>query len=858
MTVNTTNITSGPYTGNDVSDTFDYTFRVTDKNQLTVFETDTSGVRTTLTVDTDYTVNDIGNDAGGTITRTAGALPTGYTWYIRSNYKQTQTTALSSQGAFFPDVHEDALDKLTFLVQQLEDTLGRSFRLSDEIDNDGNFIIDKDALGRATTVLAFDANGDIVLLDQTTVNTIPAVLTQTVTLADGQTSVTFTSSVENASFYISGNLADNGRLTEGTDYTVNITTDVLTLTDSYPAGTLITLVYNDVGSSALTGFRQDFSTVTQLKASSLSTGLTVTTQGYHAAGDGGHAEYYIQSAGDYGATPDEYSDHTLANGNVAVLQNRERSNAITLGQSAGSMNIYVATTGSDSNHGWDASNPLLTIQAAIDKFEVFAAFTGDQWTIHLADGTYTDGGVFDQILTAKEIIVEGESKAGTILDGTSATTVMGLNFNACTPSRVKNLTVQNWGGVGSGVIFQNGTRGVVDTVTCDANAEANFNCSEDSEIVMIGACSATGTSKFGIRVYRNSGGSIGDGTNAITINGATQSGIVARDGSKVVCQNNLTVTNCSSTSTTAGIRAQKDGYVELRDCSITNNSLGIVAENNSIVDTQSGTRTLSGNTQDYRITDNSNDRSLYSSAGDVMQHWKPRSNPSGLSVSSNYDLVLDYNGATGFQFLTNGNNVNVDFDKVSRITYVASDSSVRVTAGSGNEYRYTTAALQPGSDNLKNLGQSFARWATVYAGTGTINTSDQREKMDERSLSEVEKAVALKIKGMMKAFRFKDAVEKKGDKARIHFGAMAQDVAAAFSSEGLDPHNYALFCYDKWDAYDEIIPAEYESRLYVDEVTSEEITKEVLVKEEQTVHYPEGDRYGLRYEELLAFIIASM
>ena len=131
MTVNTKKITSGPYNGNNIADTFSYGFRVTDKTELIVFETDDSGVQTELTVDTDYTVNTVGDDTGGTITRIAGPLPTGYEWYIRSNYDETQLTSFTSQGAFFPDLHESAMDKLTFLIQQMLDRQSRAPRLSD-------------------------------------------------------------------------------------------------------------------------------------------------------------------------------------------------------------------------------------------------------------------------------------------------------------------------------------------------------------------------------------------------------------------------------------------------------------------------------------------------------------------------------------------------------------------------------------------------------------------------------------------------------------------------------------------------------------------------------------------------------
>lgn len=162
MTVNTANITSGPYAGNDIVDTFDYTFRIEDKTQVTVYETDSLGVQTTLVVDTDYTVAGIGDDAGGQITRVAGALPTGYTWYIRSNYSATQLTAFASQGGFFPDVHEDAFDKLTFLIQQLADGKDRAFKLADSIDVDGVFEVEEDAATRAAKYLVFDASGNLV------------------------------------------------------------------------------------------------------------------------------------------------------------------------------------------------------------------------------------------------------------------------------------------------------------------------------------------------------------------------------------------------------------------------------------------------------------------------------------------------------------------------------------------------------------------------------------------------------------------------------------------------------------------------------------------------------------------------
>ena len=125
----------------------------------------------------------------------------------------------------------------------------------------------------------------------------------------------------------------------------------------------------------------------------------------------------------------------------------------------------------------------------------------------------------------------------------------------------------------------------------------------------------------------------------------------------------------------------------------------------------------------------------------------------------------------------------------------------------------------PSVDNAYVLGGPSNRWTTVYATTGTINTSDGRQKQQGRSLSDAERAVAIKVKGLIKTFKFNAAVEKKGDAARIHVGVYAQELSDAFASEGLDAADYGMFCYDELES---------------------------------------TNVYGVRYEELLAFVISAL
>lgn len=140
MTVEVSKITAGPFTGNGITTTFPYQFRIERNEQLLVFETDLDGNTVELTYLTDYTVDGVGEDVGE-VTRTAGPLPTGYTWYIRSNYQPTQETAFSSQGAFFPAIHEGAFDKLTYLFLQSIDQVNRAFRLPDSFSGTVNLVL---------------------------------------------------------------------------------------------------------------------------------------------------------------------------------------------------------------------------------------------------------------------------------------------------------------------------------------------------------------------------------------------------------------------------------------------------------------------------------------------------------------------------------------------------------------------------------------------------------------------------------------------------------------------------------------------------------------------------------------------
>lgn len=148
------------------------------------------------------------------------------------------------------------------------------------------------------------------------------------------------------------------------------------------------------------------------------------------------------------------------------------------------------------------------------------------------------------------------------------------------------------------------------------------------------------------------------------------------------------------------------------------------------------------------------------------------------------------------------------------------------------------ADIRPASDNSATNGASGARWSVVYAATGTINTSDAREKSNIRDLTPVELAAASDLAALPRIYQWNDAIAAKGDDARLHCSPTVQSVIAIMESHGLDPFRYGFVCFDEWDEAPEIR----------DEETGE-ITDE---------YRPAGDRYSLRPSELESFIAAGM
>ena len=184
----------------------------------------------------------------------------------------------------------------------------------------------------------------------------------------------------------------------------------------------------------------------------------------------------------------------------------------------------------------------------------------------------------------------------------------------------------------------------------------------------------------------------------------------------------------------------------------------------------------------------------------------------GLYLSNNKALwIADSAGVyKNTVFLSSGDDFNFGNDTGANFTNLQSGSGgiYHVVSGA-NVTQTATGVFRPVPDGSVNLGGPSNRWSTVYATTGTINTSDANDKKDIRSLSDKEKAVGVALRGLIRAYKWKAGPEE------TYVGIIAQDVIAAFDAEGLDVGGYGI----------------------IDD---------------------SGDRLGVRYDQVFAFIIGAL
>ena len=160
MTISTTTLRNS-YSGNGSTTAFAYTFPINSTSEITVIERSATGTETVKSEgsgSTNYSIVDNGA-SGGTVTMVT-APAAGTTLVILRNTNLTQETDYVANDQFPAETHEDALAKLTMQVQEVQEELGRSFKVSKSNTISSAEFTDS-ATDRASKTLGFDSSGNL-------------------------------------------------------------------------------------------------------------------------------------------------------------------------------------------------------------------------------------------------------------------------------------------------------------------------------------------------------------------------------------------------------------------------------------------------------------------------------------------------------------------------------------------------------------------------------------------------------------------------------------------------------------------------------------------------------------------------
>ena len=160
MTISSTTVKNS-YSGNGSTTAFAYTFKIFANTDLQVIIRSSTGTETVKTLTTHYTVSGVGDASGGNVTFTSGNTPaSGETVVIRRAVPQTQAIDYIANDPFPAESHEEGLDRATMTIQQMQEELDRSFKVSRTNTISSPEFTD-DASTRASKTLGFDSEGNL-------------------------------------------------------------------------------------------------------------------------------------------------------------------------------------------------------------------------------------------------------------------------------------------------------------------------------------------------------------------------------------------------------------------------------------------------------------------------------------------------------------------------------------------------------------------------------------------------------------------------------------------------------------------------------------------------------------------------
>ena len=241
-----------------------------------------------------------------------------------------------------------------------------------------------------------------------------------------------------------------------------------------------------------------------------------------------------------------------------------------------------------------------------------------------------------------------------------------------------------------------------------------------------------------------------------------------------------------------------------------------------------------------------------------------RTAPTGTAdsaVTFTERMLIANNGETSIDTTAGGLKNNIEIKSAgSKAGIVGCEGSTNIVVGSGdiglkmdnvnNIYRPYNVNTASGEDNNGDLGSSSHRFKVVYAGTGSINTSDERHK---NNITDTDLGLDFVTKLKPKKYKLND-----GQSGRTHYGLISQDVETLLGEISKSTTDFAGFI--KTDISEDNKKDIENIDLVLNDETknlTEEQIEELNVAKTK-VQNKNDDIYALRYEEFISPIIKAI